>query len=239
MPILLALALAAAAPEPEATILWRDLSSGDTPEQVAVKLGAYAEVKRAKVRRKRDGETSIDITYRGGGIPILGMTFLLVPTFGPAGLDRVGLATAPSCANDADKQSADITRILTEKYPEPIHHAAAFTPAEVASAYHRGTDDNPASLTAFRTDGSVVVMHSLRFTAEPPPPAGYTSSGAAGTMLAILWNQYEARRRECDGTGDHRYSQVIVYLTRDAFDQAAAAVQSGAEAEATEARKSL
>ncbi len=203
---------------PEVIPLWRDLNFGDAPSVVAAKLSAHPNVRSAKVKETKRSGQSVAVTYRGGGIEILGQTFQIVPVFELGSLKRVGLGTQPGCANRAFDEYNAMLRTLRDKYPTVMLDQAGPSRSEIGQAVASGTDSSPASVERFLSNGQVVVLYQLRLTAAAPPPSGYSTNAKVNALARLLWNQYEARARECEGTGKHRMQHLLIYMTSKDYD---------------------
>lgn len=231
----------AAAADPSPIVLWKDIAVGDAPEAVVSKLEKYPFVKAAKVKghEGQEGAPVISVKYRGDGIDILGTPYQLDFTFEHGAVRRIALASGPACADRAIEQFAEMSRALAEKYPQDPLHADGRDQKRVEQAYRDGTDDKPATAQRYFSDGSVVVLYQQRFTAEMAPPSGYTANARVGALEALLWNQYAARVRECNGTGNHRLQQILIYLTKEDFEEAKRDFDAHDAARIGEARSNL
>lgn len=205
-----------AAAQAEAPLLWKDLAKGDTPAAVVGKLVALPEIKSAKV--KVGSKPNVSIKYRGAGIDVLGHSFLLALTFEGSALDQVALGTEKVCTTDSAAMYRDMMRALSAKYPEFLGPKAEPSQSELSNAFLNGTDENPETVARFLTDGKVVVAYLQRFTAETPLPPMYSTSSAMNALARLLYNQYESRAKECDGTGAHRVQHMLSYMTKEQFE---------------------
>ena len=85
-------AVSAAAPDSQPVPLWRDITAGETPEQVADKIARIPGVKSAKARGDK-----VKVRYQNGkGIEIFGLPFAISTEFVDAKLSRVILLPARS-----------------------------------------------------------------------------------------------------------------------------------------------
>ncbi|MCW1985567.1 UNVERIFIED_ORG: hypothetical protein M2348_001299 [Sphingomonas sp. R1F5B] len=215
-----AIAPATADAQSTAATLWKGLAVGDSPEVVAEKLASDPAIRSARVQPGRPGkEPQIAVRYRSDGIDVFGLKFMVSPDFSTGKLQRVFLTTAPMCANDAPEQFSRISAVLHDKYPESPVKFDVTDDDQVRSARLRGTDDKPATAGRVFRGSGVTVTYQQTFTAEPEPPSGYVTSPAAAALGRFVVNQYLARQRECDGTGNHRMTHAIIYMTNDAFDR--------------------
>lgn len=198
-------------------VLWRELQFGDTPEAVATKLESHPDIKKAKAKTGRN--TSVSITYRNDGVEILGLRFKLILDFDGAALQQVSMGTDKQCTNDTNQVFSDMLRALLKKYPDYLGPTGEPIPSQLQQAANKGTDENPEIVGRFLTNGKVVVIYNQIFTSEVPPPSGYTSNSAVNALNQLLWNQYHARRRECDGTGNARVRHILTYMPKRNFDK--------------------
>ena len=221
----------------EPVVLWRDLNWGDAPEAVASKLALHPSIRSAKPKA---GPQAISIRYRGDGIDILGHPYRLLPEFEQGRLRRVSLGTQPLCANRAVEDYEAMIKALTAKYATILNGGSgAPSRAEIGRAFAIGTDENPVGVSRYLTDGKIVVMYQQRFIAEAPPPSGYTSNQTANALGRLLWNQYESRVRECDGTGNHKVQHMLIYMAKPDLDAALQAEKDGDRQAMDKARSNL
>ncbi len=206
--------------ETEPVVLWRTLATGDTPEAVATKLAGDQIFKSVKVKRSANPakEPTLSIKYNGYGVDVLGVSFQLVPTFERGVLRKVALQTGPTCANRAPEQFRNIATLLHEKYPTSPVEFDVSDDEQVRKARREGTDENPMVAGRVFQGGGVTVSYQQTFTAEEAPPIGYVSNPKVSALMSLLANQYEYRARECDGTGNHRMTHSLVYMTNADFD---------------------
>lgn len=222
-------------------ILWKGLQAGDTPEQVVAKLAADSAIKSAKVKRGRDPskEPSVAIRYAGDGISIFGLSFKILPAFTHGVLTRVALSTEPMCTNDAIEQFRSMALALHDKYPTSPVGLDQGDEASVRTARANGTDERPATASRLFSGGGVTVYYQQQFTAEPSPMAGYVDNPRVAMLMRLLINQYESRVRECDGTGDHRMTHRLIYMTDADFKAVDQDIRAGHGAELEAAKSNL
>lgn len=215
-------ALLAQSPQPpQQAALWRGLAAGMSPEEAAPLITQIEGVKSVKVlaEKRSNPERRLAIRYHASMVPIAGLPFELAPSFGGGRLSQVFLASRDQCAAKAVAVHRQLASSLRTKYAAAIAAPQRITDADVAGAEQSAlVSGKPAGLaTAFASDEvAVLLIVNIQVTPRPPVPTRYDRTSAA--IWSILKSQYDARRAECDGTGDRRMDVVLVYMTRAAYD---------------------
>lgn len=220
LPVMITLLATSATADPGPVVLWKNLSVGDTPEDVAAKLVGDSAFKSVKVRRSSDAskEPSLSVKYRADGIEVLDLILKFAPVFEQGRLRNIVLQSEPGCAHRAPEQFQKMAAILHEKYPASPVEFAVSDEDMVRKARREGTDESPAVAGRVFQGDDVTVVYRQTFTAEPAPPVGYVSNPRTAALMNLLANQYEYRARECDGTGDHRMTHTLIYMTNEEFE---------------------
>ena len=231
-PLALLWGAAVSANEEKATslTLWQGLIAGMTPEEALPIVQQIPGVKRAKLlkERKSNPERRIDIDLAPEKIAIAGLPFELGLRFEAGRLDQVVLAARKQCSSGAAHVAEQLAAGLRSKYAAvpsaPQISDFNFPQAERAS---RASGAASGLATALGSDNVAVVLTFLvKVEAPRPYPARYSKLGHS--LWALANTQYEHRKAECKGTGDRRMDAILIYMTRAAFD--AAAARSEAEA---------
>lgn len=227
--------------EPAPTYLWKMLAVGDTAEIVAEKLSADSAFKSIKVKRSSNPkkEPSLSIKYASDGINVLDLSFQLAPIFERGRLRKVALQSAPGCAHHAPDQFRKMAAILHEKYPKSPVEFGVSDDDMVRKARREGTDESPAIAGRVFQGGGVTVTYQQTFTAETAPPVGYVGNPKMAALLSLMANQYEYRARECDGTGNHRMTHTLIYMSDEDFGAMHEGIVHDYEAEKRAAKDNL
>lgn len=199
-------------PEPPAPI-WQTLNEGDTPEQVAMKLGAIVGIRSTKPKAN-----SVSVKYEGEGIPIYGTAFKVIPQFERASLNQVLLASRGLCVDAARSVADDMLRALSAKYPEAMVPDDDVGERAVLRAMRRATQAEPAEVSHIRMNQQTAMIFYQRVTRKDTPPTGFATGRTADAARAFLWGEYERFVSECPAHGSYRVQLAVVYMSRPAFE---------------------
>lgn len=196
--------------------LWRGLTFGDTPEEVAEKIRKMPEVRKVDVRRaKSSGEfKGLRIAYINEGINILGATFSLVPQFAGEKLSRVGLGTDHVCANDAIDRYASIYDVLATKYPDAEMATGRPSLGQFSNAESSATWEQPSLVTATLHSAKVAVMFNAAMYRVERPPVGILDNKLKRAISDYLWTEYRHVAESCNGTGTLKVRYLLTYFTK-------------------------
>ena len=224
----------------EAPALWRDLHVGDSVAAVKAKLEATPGVKKVRVRTgNRDGAERLAISYTLGGVDIFGAAFKLIPVFEGDKLTQMGLGTEPLCLDEGIARLEKMDSLLREKYPTDVVGPDSSLRSDALSASRRATQEAPTSIITVRKNDQTAVALMPRFFATDPPPTSYMTGRFARAASDFLWQQYESKRSECNGTGLRRVQLALIYVSNTQLDRISSEAMKQAQGEAAKASSNM
>jgi hypothetical protein len=225
-----------AAQAADGVVLWQSIEEGDAPQEVADKLAAMPEIKRAKVKGKPNAP-ELSIRYEDDGIEILGETFKVVPQFEGSSLSYIGLGTDHSCTVDIDDRYERFVAALQSKYPTFLN--GPFPVSDIRSVMYDALPDRPSSSTTAMTDGNTVVLFQQNFTRRDPPSTTYSSSKALNAISGLVASEYRSYYDACSENGRYRVRLMAIYMSKAGYDAAMATAQQDVDAELSDASDKL
>lgn len=216
-------------------ILWRNLQSGDTPQQTEAKLRAMPEIKAVKSKVRGDVVREQDINMVDGGVPIFEGHFSVATSYAGLSLERVQLTSKSGCANTAHEFVSKIADELRHKYPTEL--AALKDKYYFSSSALDATSTTPTTTSSAYSNGSTTVLLTTIFERLEPPQ--YVSGALGRALYQIARSSYDSQANSCAGTGVRTARVAITYLPQKVWDDGFAAEQANTAKAKETARDNL
>tara|TARA_B100001179_G_C18590092_1_gene404204 strand:+ start:1092 stop:1817 length:726 start_codon:yes stop_codon:yes gene_type:complete len=233
---MLSVASPALAQTGDGAVLWQSIEEGDTAQEVADKLAAMPEVKRAKVTGKADAP-KISIRYARNGIEILDETFKILPQFRSSNLSHIALATDKTCTVDIEGRYERLVTAFQAKYPTFIN--GPYSRSQLSSVKYDAVEDRPSTASTVMTDGNTVVLFQQTFTRRDPPPRAYSSNKKLKALSDLMATDYHSYYYACSQDGRYRVHQLAIYMSKAMYDAEMADAKEAIDGEIGDAADKL
>lgn len=199
-------------------VLWATLATGDSPQTVAEKLMVMQDIKSVRVKSKitPQGE-ALSISYKDGGISVIDEKFAIKPLFKDGSLSEVALVETGSCANTMAVRYERLRKIMLEKYPGEGLSPEKFSDRLFASKRLSATPQTPAEYNEIFVNDAVAVAIFIRFNTSAPPVVAYGGGAVSDLLASMSMSAFEAKSKECGGTGRDRADFGLRYMPYATF----------------------